>query len=104
MQMLTQEGTPPFRTSFCDEYEGLLLRCQGALQKWTQRREEAWQMGLRGRVLGAELVRLQADFAKAYAILQKHVRECPLCEFVERLACENAETPDEVLAHQVRPA
>jgi hypothetical protein len=105
MQTHTEDRKPLFKTSlFCDEYEALLRRCQNALEKWTQRREEAWQMGLRGRALGGELVRLQADFAKSYAVLQKHVRECPLCEFVGRLANENAETPDEVLAHQVRPA
>jgi hypothetical protein len=104
MQTHTEDGKPLFKTSFCDEYEASLRRCQNALEKWTKRREEAWQIGLRGRALGGELVRLQADFAKSYAVLQKHVRECPLCEFVARLANENAETPDEVLAHQVRPA
>ncbi len=61
-------------------------------------------MGLRGRALGGELVRLQADFAKSYSVLQKHVRECAMCEFMRRLASENSETPDEVLTHQVRPA
>jgi hypothetical protein len=95
-------GKAPFKTSFCDEYEELLTNCQHALEKWTARREEAWQSGLHGRALGGELIRLQAHFAKSYAVLQKHVRECPLCEFVAKLANENAETPDEVLTHQVR--
>jgi hypothetical protein len=104
MQTHTEVRKPLVETSFCDEYEGLLMKCQVALERWTQRREEAWLMGLRGRALGGELVRLQADFAKSYSVLQKHVRECPMCEFVRRLASENSETPDEVLAHQVRPA
>ena len=104
MQTYTENGKPSFKTSFCDKYEELLMKCQVALEKWTQRREEAWHMGLRGRALGGELVRLQADFARSYAVLQRHVRECPLCEFVEKLASENSETTDEALAHQVRPS
>jgi hypothetical protein len=104
MQTYTEVRKTPFKTSFCHEYEELLVKCQIALERWTQRREEAWEMGLRGRALGSELVRLQADFAKSYSVLQKHVHECPMCELVGRLASENSETPDEVLAHQVRPA
>jgi len=96
--------TRPFKTSFCEEYEGLLIHCQDALEKWTQRREEAWQMDLRGKAVGAELVRLQVAFAKSYARLQKHVRQCPLCVFVSKVAVENSETTDEVLVHEIRPA
>jgi hypothetical protein len=104
MQTHTENRKPLFKTSFCDKYEELLMKCQAALERWTQRREEAWQIGLRGRALGGELVRLQADFARSYALLQKHVRECPLCEFVGKLESENSETPDEALAHQIRPS
>jgi hypothetical protein len=104
MQTHTDYGKPEFKTSFCEDYEELLGKCQNALETWTARREQAWDMGMRGRALGGELVRLQADFAKSYAVLQKHVRECPLCEFVSRIANQNTETADEALVHQIRPA
>jgi len=74
--------TGPRREVFCTEYEGMLDECQNALTTWSTRREESWRMGLRGRELGAELVRLQANFAKAYARLQKHIHECPVCAYV----------------------
>jgi hypothetical protein len=99
MQAHTENRKPEFKTSFCDRYEELLVKCQVALERWTQRREEAWQLGLRGRALGGELVRLQADFAKSYSVLQKHVKECALCEFVGKLTNENAETAEETLTH-----
>jgi hypothetical protein len=104
MQTHIEDRKPEFKTSFCDRYEELLVKCQLALERWTQRREEAWHLGLRGRALGGELVRLQADFAKSYAVLQRHVKECPLCEFVGRLTSENSETTEETLAHQIRPS
>jgi hypothetical protein len=99
MQAHTEHGKLEFKTSFCDRYEELLVKCQVALERWTQRREEAWQLGLRGRALGGELVRLQADFAKSYAVLQRHVKECPLCEFVGKLTNENSEAAEQPLTH-----
>ncbi len=76
----------PFKQpTFCSKYERLLEQCQRALETWSTRREEAWQMGLRGKELGSELIRLPADFAKSYAVLQKHVRECALCEFESKI-------------------
>lgn len=103
MQTHAQERKPLFKTSFCEEYETLLLRCEAALENWTKRREEAGQLGVDGRTLAGEPPCLEADFAKSYAMLQRHVSECPLCEFVGKLASENEETPDEELSHQVRP-
>jgi hypothetical protein len=83
--MENQSG--PFKQpTCCSKYERLLEQCKRALLEiWATRREEAWQMGLRGKELGSELVRLQADFAKSYAVLQKHVRECALCEFESKI-------------------
>jgi hypothetical protein len=93
-----------FKTSFCSKYEELLIECQNALEAWAKRREEAWQMGWHGKEIGGELVRLQAAFAKSYAVLQKHMRECPLCEFVSKVAEENRQSPCAEFAHQSRPA
>lgn len=81
-------GNGTFKPVFCGAYEDLLAKCQDALAAWSTRREEAWRLGLQGKGLGAELVRLQAKFAKSYASLQKHTHECPLCEFVAKLGAE----------------
>jgi hypothetical protein len=94
------------KTVFCTQYEQLLELCQNALSSWAKRREEAWQMGLRGKELGGELVRLQAEFAKSYAILSKHTRECPLCKVVSKIVNNNEEAQAPYLAavHSSRPA
>jgi hypothetical protein len=70
---------------FCSTYEELLQACQQALDSWAARREEAAQQGLCGKELGDQLVRLQADFAKSYAVLHRHKHECPLCQFAANL-------------------
>jgi hypothetical protein len=93
-----------FKTSFCDKYEELLLVSKNALEVWANRREEAWQMGLRGKGLGGELVRLQADFAKSYAQLQKHTRECVMCQFVARIAEQNSGYSYMSNKHEARPS
>jgi hypothetical protein len=90
--MITNEHET-FNSAFCDEYEQLLGRCQRALDGWATRREEVSQMGLSGKEIGAELVKLQAEFAKAYAILQRHTRDCPLCQFVAKIASHDAQSP-----------
>jgi hypothetical protein len=85
METNASKGPQESSGIFCGRYEELLADSQKALQAWSNRREQAWQMGLRGKELGGELIRLQANFAKCYAALQKHKRECALCEFVARL-------------------
>jgi DNA repair exonuclease SbcCD ATPase subunit len=83
-----ENGNRTFKPAFCSTYEDLLAKCQEALFAWSTRREEASRLGIQGKELGAELVRLQANFAKSYASLQKHTRECPVCEFVAHLEAE----------------
>ena len=82
---MIKEESGTFKTAFCTDYEQLLVRCQSALETWANRREEIHQLGLTGKEIGAELIKLQADFAKSYSLLQKHTRDCPLCQFVAKL-------------------
>ena len=89
---------------FCSKYEELLLVCQQALESWAKRRDEARQTGLKGKELGDELIRLQADFAKSYALLRKHTHECPLCEFVANIANTDSAGPSVAVSHQSQPA
>jgi hypothetical protein len=93
-----------FKTSFCSKYEELLVECQQALEVWAKRREEAGQMGWHSKEIGAELLRLQAAFAKSYAVLQKHTRECPLCEFVSKIARDNSESTYAAVTNHSRPS
>jgi len=92
------------QTPFCNKYEELLLVCQRALESWAKRRDDAGQMGLSGKELGDELIRLQADFAKSYALLRKHTQECALCEFVANSTNTDSAGPSVVVSHQSPPA
>jgi len=80
---------PLFRSSFCEQHDQLLARYHLALETWGKRREEAWHMGLRGKELSGELLRLQTEFAKSYASLHKHSRECLLCRFGHKMPSED---------------
>jgi hypothetical protein len=66
-------------TMFCSEYETLLDQCQFALAAWSDRSESARDAHLTGEVVGRELLRLQARFAKCYTVLQKHTQNCERC-------------------------
>jgi hypothetical protein len=88
--------------SFCAKYDELLQACQEALDLWAGRREEAADKGLYGKELGDQLVRLQADFAKSYAVLRKHKHDCPLCQLAASFTNGDANT--EVVSHQSQPA
>ena len=92
-----------FKPEFCGTYEDLLANCQDALAAWSARREEAWHLGLQGKEPGAELIRLQANFAKSYARLQQHTHECPLCEFVSHLGREETSTAQLVNSNESQP-
>jgi hypothetical protein len=89
---------------FCSKYEELLQECQRALDSWAKRREEASQTGRCGKELGNELVRLQAGFAKSYAVLCKHTHECAICQFVANLEDVDSIGPSVMVSHQSQPA
>jgi len=93
-----------FDAGFCDQYERLLVRCQCALDVWAKRREEISQSGAAGKEIGAQLVKLQADFAKSYAILQRHTHQCALCQCVAKLASRGSQPLYLVSAHSSQPA
>src|SRR4249920_3062347 len=74
-----------FKTAVCTEYDELLHNCQDALEIWRRRRDEAARGNLTGKQIGDELQKLQANYAKAYAALNRHDKECELCQFVSRI-------------------
>jgi hypothetical protein len=76
---------PSIKMALCGEYQRLLEECQCSLEIWNQRRAEISNSRVIKREEGDELLRLQANFARAYALLRHHSRECELCELVSQL-------------------
>jgi len=77
------------KTAVCDEYERLHMTCQKALETWRNRREEISASGLSGKEIASELLRLQADYAKAHSRLEKHENNCELCHFISKIGGRN---------------
>ena len=79
------KNSESFKTAACPAYEEFLKQCQDALEIWEQRRDEICSRRLAGTKQGGDLLDLQADFARKYALLRRHVDECQLCQFVSKL-------------------
>ena len=75
-----------YKTAFCSTYERLLCTCAQTLDVWRDLREEIANSGSRSQEAGDELIRLQADYAKAYSRLEKHRDNCELCHFVSKIS------------------
>ena len=74
------------KTAVCPEYERLMHECQRALQIWQRRRDHVAEEHWTGKQVGDELQKLQANYAKAYACVDLHNKECELCRFAARIA------------------
>jgi len=83
------EGELFYKTAFCSNYERLLCVCVQSLNTWRNLREEIANSGLKSKEVGDELMRLQADYAKAYSRLEKHKDNCELCHFVSKISGRN---------------
>ena len=64
----------------CETHEGLLEECKAARDEWNKRRAEISKLGLRGKKIDDELMRLQAKFAKSYTMVRNHLRDCECCQ------------------------
>lgn len=87
----------PFNTAVCSDYERLLVKCQAAFQNWSEHRQEICDTHLSGKVVGNELLRLQADYAKAYSVLDRHIHDCVLCQLVSKLGRHESNGNSDVL-------
>jgi hypothetical protein len=67
-------------TEICETHQGLLDECNAARKEWNARRAEILRLGLRGKKIDNELMRLQAKFAKSYAMVRNHLRGCECCQ------------------------
>jgi hypothetical protein len=70
---------------WCEEYERLLKDCQITLTSWNSGRANVHNSGRRGRDVDNELRTLQANFAKAWALLQYHENGCEVCQEISAL-------------------
>ena len=82
---LFREGAAMSATVFemaatCETHQGLLDECNAARNEWNSRRAEISKLGLRGKKIDNELMRLQAKFAKSYAMVRGHLRGCECCQ------------------------
>jgi hypothetical protein len=86
------------KTAVCTEYERLLKECQSASNIWNEQRAEIYWSRLRGKRVEDELRQLQAKYARAYSMLQKHTHDCALCQFVSRIEGLDSENNSDTLS------
>ena len=82
-----------FQTGFCPEYELLLHRCEDSRQAcagWRVEMNSAHSSHPINKEVADELLRLQAKYAKAYARLEGHYKQCDRCQFVGRSSAERS--------------
>ena len=72
------------KTGICERYQTLLEECGKALAASNEFRAKAVESGPVGKEAGDEIFRLQAKYARAYAVLQNHSYNCTLCRLIER--------------------
>ena len=73
-------------TGYSGECHRLLDASEIAREVWNRQRGEICRSRLVGKETGDELLRLQAKYAIAYTVLQKHVQNCLQCKLVSRIA------------------
>jgi hypothetical protein len=73
-------------TMVCSDYQRLLEASKHAREIWDERRAEICRSQLIGKETGDELLCLQAKYARAYSLLQKHMNDCRRCRLVSKIA------------------
>lgn len=70
----------------CSECHRLLEECERARTVWDVCRTEICSARLVGKETGNQLLRLQAKYARAYTVCQKHMNACLLCRPISKIA------------------
>ena len=78
-------------TAVCAEHQRLLEQCQGAMDIWNEHRAEFCKSHPISKEAGDELLRLQAKYARAYTVFERHEHNCLLCQFVSRAVERDSE-------------
>jgi hypothetical protein len=79
------------KTTVCSEYQRLLEECQSTLEFWNGRRGEISESRPIKKEEGDELLGMQAKFARAYAVLERHSQDCLLCQLVAKIEGRDSE-------------
>jgi hypothetical protein len=82
----------------CNKYQRLLEECGDALEMWNQQRAENCRSRATGKETGDKLLRLQANFAGACAVLQNHAQNCSRCQWVSRIEGRHSENNSDALS------
>jgi hypothetical protein len=85
-------------TSVCHEYQRLLEESQSALEYLNAHQAQICHSHLVAKEAGDELLRLQANFARAYTVLQNHARNCFRCHLLSRVEARNTENSLDALS------
>lgn len=88
----------------CPEYQFLLGSCQKALVTWQRLRTSVERTPFAGQRTIAELKRLQADYARAYSLLESHEHTCPTCQYVSKIGALDFESMSSALSYYKRSA
>ena len=70
----------------CPEYQRLLNECQEALFSWQQRAALIARNTQVGPKATAEVRRLQSNYRRAYALLDRHEHACADCQYVSKIS------------------
>lgn len=70
--------------AICSEHQRLLAECERALEIWNEHRALFCKCFPITKQAGDELLRLQANYARAYTVLTRHEHNCSFCQFVSR--------------------
>ena len=90
------------KTTVCSEYQTLLEESQSALENWNEHRAEISDSRLVSKGAGDELLRLQANYARAYTELQNHLHNCLRCRLVSRIEELDSENSVDALSESTR--
>jgi hypothetical protein len=90
------------RIGVCTEYQRLLDSCQKALAVWQQQRSLAVRHPLATPRMRGQLKRLQAEYARACALLETHERACVSCQYISKVGGLDFESLSSALHQQRR--
>ena len=84
MKVMNMSQKQYVQAGICEKYQTLLEECGRALATWDDYRAKVVQSGPVGKEEGNEIFRLQAKYARAYAMLNNHSHNCILCKLIAR--------------------
>lgn len=90
------------RVEVCPEYQSLLQQCQQCFALWQQRQRLTARPSSAAKRPTVELQRLQANYTRAYSLLEDHERTCSICQYISKIAGLDFESLSEALVHYRR--